>query len=102
MDLWILRMSLQFKEKIFLHQGFPTPGFPGDSVVKNPPANAGDTRDAGLFPGSGRSPGEGHATRSSILAWKIPWRGAWWATVYGAAKSQTRLSSADGGGGKGR
>ena len=45
---------------------------------------------------------KGTATHSSILAWKIPWRGAWWATVYGAAKSQTRLSSADGGGGKGR
>ena len=28
-------------------------------VVKNPPANAGDARDAGLIPGSGRSPGEG-------------------------------------------
>ena len=31
--------------------------FPGNSVVKNPLANAGDTRDAGLIPGSGRSPG---------------------------------------------
>ena len=29
-------------------------------VVKNPPANAGDTRDAGLIPGSGRSPGVGN------------------------------------------
>ena len=29
-------------------------------VVKNPPANAGDTRDAGLIPGSGRSHGGGH------------------------------------------
>ena len=29
-------------------------------LVKNPPANAGDTRDAGLIPGLGRSPGEGH------------------------------------------
>ena len=29
-------------------------------VVKNLPANAGDIRDAGLIPGSGRSPGEGH------------------------------------------
>ena len=29
-------------------------------VVKNPPANAGDVRDAGLIPGSGRSPGGGH------------------------------------------
>ena len=29
-------------------------------VVKNPPANAGDMRDAGSIPGSGRTPGEGH------------------------------------------
>ena len=35
-------------------------GFPGGSVVKNLPANAGDTRDAGLIPGSGRSPGGGN------------------------------------------
>ena len=38
----------------------PNYGFPVGSVVKNPPANAGDTRDAGSIPGSGRSPGEGH------------------------------------------
>ena len=42
-------------------------------VVSNPLANAGDTRDMGLTPGSGRSPGEGMATHSSILAWEIPW-----------------------------
>ena len=35
-------------------------GFPGDSVVKNLPANEGDVRDVGLIPGLGRSPGEGH------------------------------------------
>ena len=34
--------------------------FPGGAVVKNPPANAGDTRDTGLIPGSKRSPGEGN------------------------------------------
>ena len=34
--------------------------FPGGTVVKNPPANAGDTRDAGLIPGLGRSPEEGN------------------------------------------
>ena len=45
-------------------------GFPGGSVVKNLPANAGE---AGLIPGLGRSPGEGNATHSSILAWEIPW-----------------------------
>ena len=33
-------------------------GFPGGSVVKNPPASAGDTGDKGLIPGSGKSPGE--------------------------------------------
>ena len=35
-------------------------GFPGGSVVKNPPANAGDLRDAGSISGLGRSPGEGN------------------------------------------
>ena len=41
-------------------------------MVKNPPANAGDVRDTAWIPGSGRSPGVGVATHSSILAWKIP------------------------------
>ena len=35
-------------------------GFPSGSVVKNPPANAGDTGDEGLIPGSGRSSGGGN------------------------------------------
>ena len=43
-------------------------------VVKNPPANAGDTRDAGSVPGLGRSHGGGHGNHSSILAWRIPWK----------------------------
>ena len=42
-------------------------------LVKNPPANAGDTGDAGSIPRSGRSPEEEMATHSSILAWRIPW-----------------------------
>ena len=42
-------------------------------VVKNPPASAGDVRDVGLIPGSGRSLEEGMATHSSVLAWRIPW-----------------------------
>ena len=41
--------------------------------VKNLDANAGHIRDAGSIPGSGRSLGEGMATHSSILAWKILW-----------------------------
>ena len=36
----------------------PSWGFPGGSVVKNPPANAGDTGDVSSIPGLGRSPGK--------------------------------------------
>ena len=48
-------------------------GFPGDAVVKNLPPNAGDTGDVGSIPESGRYPGIGMATYSSILAQKVPW-----------------------------
>ena len=47
-----------------------SPGFFGGSVLKNPPANAGDLD---LIPGSGRSPGEGNGNCYSTLAWEIPW-----------------------------
>ena len=40
-------------------------------MVMNPPGNAGDKRDRGPTPGSGRSPGGGLGNHSSILAWKI-------------------------------
>ena len=42
-------------------------------MVKNLPANAGDTGDVGSIPGSGRSLEEEMATHASILASKIPW-----------------------------
>ena len=59
-------------------------------VVKNPPANAGDVRDLGLIPGSGRFPGGGHGNplQHSCLENPID-RGAWQATVHGVTKSQT-------------
>ena len=44
--------------------------FPGGSDSKESACNAGDL---GSVPGSGRSPGEGNGSHSSILAWKIPW-----------------------------
>ena len=47
-------------------------GFPGAVVVKNPPANAGDIRDAGSIPGLGRPPEKGMATHSNILTYRIP------------------------------
>ena len=42
-------------------------------VVKNPPANAGDTRGVGSVPGCGRSSGAGNLTPLQYLAWKVPW-----------------------------
>ena len=48
-------------------------------VVKNPPADAGDAKDAGLIPRSGRSPGEGHGNplQCSCLENAMD-RAAWW------------------------
>ena len=69
-------------------------GFPGGSVVKNPPAKARDnTRDAGLISGWGRAPGEGNGNpfQYSCMENSLD-RGAWWATVHGVKKSQTRVS----------
>ena len=42
-------------------------------MVKNPPANAGDVRDADLIPRSEDPLEEVMATHSNILAWRIPW-----------------------------
>ena len=50
--LQMQKSTTEFKSGVSGHVGFP-----GASVVENPPANAGD---AGLIPGSGRSPGEGN------------------------------------------
>ena len=65
-------------------------GFPGGTVVKNTPANAGDTRDAGLILGSGRSPkgGNGNPTPPFFLGNPMD-RGSWRATVHGVVKSWT-------------
>ena len=65
-------------------------GFPGISMVKNPLANAGDTRDMGLIPELGRSPGEGNGNLLQYPCLEYPMdRAAWRATVPGVAKSQT-------------
>ena len=60
------------------------------SVVKNLPANAGDSGDAGSIPGWGRSPGGGNGNPPQYSYLKNPMdRGAWQATVHGISKSQT-------------
>ena len=67
------------------------PAFPGGVVVKNLPANAGDL---GSILGLERSPGGGNGNppQYSCLENSVD-KGAWWATVYGVAKSQTQLST---------
>ena len=63
-------------------------------MVKNPSANAGDARDAGSIPGSGKCPGGGRGNPLQYSCLENPMnRGAWWATVHGVAKSQARLST---------
>ena len=61
-------------------------------VVKNLPANAGDVRDTGVIPGSGRSPGGGHGNPLQYSCLENPMdREAWWATVHRVTQSWTRL-----------
>ena len=86
----ITHLPLNFKTHSLC---FPNqaPGFPGGSVVKNPPANAGDL---GLIPGSERSSGEasGNPLQYSCLG-NPKNRGAWQATVYGVARIRHNLAT---------
>ena len=59
-------------------------------VVKNLLANAGNVRDTGSIPGSGRSPGEGHGNPLQYTCLENPMdRGNGWAIAHGVAQSQT-------------
>ena len=63
-------------------------GFPGASLIKNLPANAGDM---GLISGSGRSPGEGNGNPVQYSCLGNPMdRGVWWAIVHGVTKELAR------------
>ena len=69
--------------------------FPDGSIGKESPCNEGNTRDVGLIPGSGRSPGEGNSNPLQYLAQVIPWTedpGVLQSKVQRVAKSQTGLS----------
>ena len=75
----------RFSTHAYVHKGFP-----GGSVVKNQPANAGDV---GLIPESERSSGVGTGIPLQYSCLGNPMdRGAWRATVHGVAKSQTQFS----------
>ena len=59
-------------------------------MVKNLPANEGDTREVGSMPGSGKSPGRGHGSPLQYSCLENPMdRGIWWATVHEVPKSWT-------------
>ena len=75
-------------------------GFLDGSVIKTLPANAGVSGDAGLIPGSGRSPGEGksnpfqfHFHFHYIMAWEIPWTEEPGGLQSMESQSQIRLSN---------
>ena len=62
-------------------------------MIKDPPANAGDKRDGGLIPGSGRSSRQGHNNSLQYSCLENPMdRGAWGATVHSVAESHPSLS----------
>ena len=69
-------------------------GFPGRTVMKNLPANAGDIRDMGLVSGSGRSTGGRNDSPFQNACLKNSMeRGVWQATIHGVEESQTQLST---------
>ena len=67
-------------------------GFLGGSLVKNSPADAGDTGEVGLIPESGKLRGERNGNPLQYSCLENLDRGALWAIVHGVANSQTRLS----------
>ena len=74
----------------FYLSAFDLLGCPGGAEVKASACNVGDL---GSISESGRSPGEGDDNTFSYSCLENPMdRGAWWDTVHGAGKSQTRLS----------
>ena len=86
----LLYFKQLFPSSLLRYRSLPQLGFPGGSVAKNLPANAGDM---GSIPGSGRSPGEGNGNplQYSYLENPID-RGTWWVTVHGVTRESTQLS----------
>ena len=69
-------------------------GFPGGSVVENPPVNARDTGHTGLTPGLERSPGGGNGTSLQYSGLENPMnRGVWWVAVHGSHRVRPYLET---------
>ena len=83
-----MRTLIKFNENPIKFNGNHIKCFPGNTVVKNPPANAEDKRDMGSNLGLGRSPQVGNCNLSQYSCLENSMgSGAWWATVHGVAKS---------------
>ena len=72
---------------------FHREGFQVALVVKKLPATAGDIRDTGSIPGSGRSPGEGNGNLLQYSCLENPMDRAWQATVHGGHKESNRTEA---------
>ena len=82
---WVSAVTWIFVFPLKIHQGFP-----GGSVDKESACGMGEMCS---IPGLGRAPGEGNGNPLQYPCLENPMdRGAWWPTVHGVAKSQTRLS----------
>ena len=85
--LWDLNFNIQV-----IKEAYKIYGLARCRLVKNLPGNAGDMRDLELILGSGRFPGGGHGNPLQYSSLENPIdRGAWWATVHGVTKNQTKL-----------
>ena len=81
---YIKKPSVMYWSQLWTMYGL---GFQVVLVVKNPPVNAGDVRDAHSIPGSRRSPGGGHGNPLQYSCLENPMdRGAWWPMVHRVAK----------------
>ena len=81
-----------YKSKSYLALSKSTAGFLGSTMVENPLANAGDTRDEGSIPGLGQFTGGGNSSPLQYSCLGNPMdRRAWQATVHGVTKSWTWL-----------
>ena len=91
--MWETQLDSWVRKIPWRRDRLPTPvflGFPGGSAGMKSTCNVGDL---GLIPGLGRYSGEGNSHPLQYSCLKDPMdKGAWWATVYGVTKSQTRLS----------
>ena len=80
----MLRSTAETVRKKIPMKLFLAMGSSDDSVVKNPPTNAGH---AGLIPGLGRTPGEGNGNPLQYSRWENPMdRGAWWVQSMGSQR----------------